>query len=1534
MASKVNTKFVAILVGALVLLAGGVGAAAYMVLFKSASDLAKQGDALMAANKPDQAEKAYGKAVNKDATNIAYLRKWKDSLEKLSPTSQTLFDAKYPQYTVVRKKIADLLKTDVPSYRDQLEVYLQTMENAGYSRQFAESMAQATTDALAQFSNVKEGDPSEALRRYRAVANLRILNESKNLKDSEINAIKADYEAAIKADPADVDSIIGLHNWYIYQADNAQNNQRPDEALKWAEDGRKIIRDFREKDPKEPRTKLLTLGWMLADAKRQAYAVKKPEDRKKIADQLRIDAAKGLDESAALINALDPAQVTPITLSQFAYLEMQLDDSGKMPRSRALLDRALKAQPGEAALLISKSETDTLARDFDSAIATLQLVRDLPNPTLSVSGRLLWYRKNDALFRQAALALKALDASSDPDPVKDKQLKAAWLEKAKAKRAELAKIEPESSMRMQFIDGKLRLAQEDFSGAQQLLLSYLAQVNDADPDALVAAANASFRLNQPGKARDLLQRAIQINSANIQAIVMLAEVELRLKNYDESLELYKTASQLLPDNEAIRARRKAVEQEAGTGEIEDPIRKLIAEARKRSDMGDEKGAAQLLQEGADKYKYDAQITQVLVTQRTNANDVEGAKAILRKAIEVNPSEDQKKNMRSAMTILESADTTLANLAAVDLATNIPEVDRMVMKLGILSNGGDKYKEQAQAAAVALEQKFPDEPVTVETLFLRALRDKKVDVAQHIADKAIAMNIDRYEGATFKARVLAAQGRRAEAIATLAQASQRFNFNVEAWRVLSAMQVEDGKLVDSAASMQKALALRPDDAISILQYSATLLAAGKSDDALRLLQEKAKLLPDSKPIRDEWLRLEGSYGDKEVTLKERERDLVRDPNNRIYKVQVAALSTDLRRWDDAKKKIDDVRKSEDGLDIATIAATWSADQSDLETAEKTLHDYAVKMKAQKDGNDRAGEALMALARFMVSRGRPDRAVAALEEARPLQDPKRLQADRMLAELYLDMSENDKAIESLRTIVNALKDTPDDTVRLRLAEALIQGRKFDEAEKELQLLTKEGRDGPVAMLLRADAAMGKGDTKAAMEILDKAVTAFSSNAGVFLKRAQASIEVKRNIADILADLDQVIKLDPRLWQAHQLRAVIFQSQGKKNDVVNEIKAILQIDPTQDEILGLGLRMLVADDRDDEAVALAEDVAKRRGAPGALYANIGDLFDMVGRGNRAVAFYRTAFNNDARTSHVVRYINALLALKPPNTTEAENALKKVQDRISKDPELLLARAGVRRALNQMADARKDVAASMKLLPTDQVEAMQRWFQTGYRLLGPKEFGATLDAMIKDGNNPDWIAFFRARVQADDPNPATRNAGIEAINQIAQTTKQPGLASLAAREYSGRVYLAGDFEKAAAAMKAIIEKDPNDADTLNNLAYLLGKDLKRPAEGVEFAQKAAALKPKSPEILDTLGLLLMETSQLAEAQKYLDRALTITAAPSTQVTMLLHLCELQLKQGKRDEARATFAKARTLFTQVQGLTADQQKQDLARLEKLLEGP
>jgi Flp pilus assembly protein TadD len=299
-------------------------------------------------------------------------------------------------------------------------------------------------------------------------------------------------------------------------------------------------------------------------------------------------------------------------------------------------------------------------------------------------------------------------------------------------------------------------------------------------------------------------------------------------------------------------------------------------------------------------------------------------------------------------------------------------------------------------------------------------------------------------------------------------------------------------------------------------------------------------------------------------------------------------------------------------------------------------------------------------------------------------------------------------------------------------------------------------------------------------------------------------------------------------------------------------------------------------------------------------------------------------------VRYINAVLSQKPPNVTEAENVLNKVQDRISKDPELLLGRAAIRKARNNMADARKDAAASMKLIPVESVPAMQNWFNSAFSLLGGPETLSTLDAMARDTTvNQDWLAFFRARLQADRKE--TMAKGLDEMQRLGKTTKIAPLAKLASSEYAGRLYLGNEFEKAEQAFRDIVAADPNDAETLNNLAYLLGKDLNKPSDALPFARKAVEIRPKSPETLDTLGMVLLESGKLDEAKDTLMRAISMPSAPSTQVTILMHLAETQFKMDKKDEAKATLTRAKNLMQQSRSVTEGQQKAEMERLEKVI---
>lgn len=111
----------------------------------------------------------------------------------------------------------------------------------------------------------------------------------------------------------------------------------------------------------------------------------------------------------------------------------------------------------------------------------------------------------------------------------------------------------------------------------------------------------------------------------------------------------------------------------------------------------------------------------------------------------------------------------------------------------------------------------------------------------------------------------------------------------------------------------------------------------------------------------------------------------------------------------------------------------------------------------------------------------------------------------------------------------------------------------------------------------------------------------------------------------------------------------------------------------------------------------------------------------------------------------------------------------------------------------------------------------------------------------------------------------------------------------------MAGNNDAAVQGYEALLKSNPKDVLALNNLAMMLrGKDNPR---ALELVRKADELAPKSPAIMDTLALLLMDTGDVPQARQLLESA--VAAAPKAAV-LQLHLAQAQAKAGDNAAARA----------------------------------
>ncbi len=106
---------------------------------------------------------------------------------------------------------------------------------------------------------------------------------------------------------------------------------------------------------------------------------------------------------------------------------------------------------------------------------------------------------------------------------------------------------------------------------------------------------------------------------------------------------------------------------------------------------------------------------------------------------------------------------------------------------------------------------------------------------------------------------------------------------------------------------------------------------------------------------------------------------------------------------------------------------------------------------------------------------------------------------------------------------------------------------------------------------------------------------------------------------------------------------------------------------------------------------------------------------------------------------------------------------------------------------------------------------------------------------------------------------------------------------------------------LKLILEKKPDDANALNALGYTLADKTDRLVEAEQYLDKAIALQPEEPVIIDSYGWLLFRKGNPSEALEYLQRAYSEVK----EGEIASHLVEVLWVLDRKDEARALFGEA-----------------------------
>lgn len=461
----------------------------------------------------------------------------------------------------------------------------------------------------------------------------------------------------------------------------------------------------------------------------------------------------------------------------------------------------------------------------------------------------------------------------------------------------------------------------------------------------------------------------------------------------------------------------------------------------------------------------------------------------------------------------------------------------------------------------------------------------------------------------------------------------------------------------------------------------------------------------------------------------------------------------------------------------------------------------------------------------------------------------------------------------------------TADLALINALMQRKDVDRALQAIEKLEKKLAQDPMPRQLRGRALLVRDDRAGARRAFEQAL-ALSPDYFVASAALSALDVLEGKTQEARARFEGMIKKDGKHTQALMALADLRSAEGAPSQEVQDLlsRAVESAPANKVPRLRMIDHLLRRNEAKQAMVSAQAAVASLPDAP--------ELLDALGRTQLASGDSNQAIGSFNRLTTLMprsplpfmRLASVHTAGKNPQA--ATQALKKALDI---QPDHLPAQRALIDVALQTGDARQALEVARKV-------QIQR----------PKEgVGFALEGDVHVSTK-DWLAAVRA--YRSGLKVVNRPELVIKLHTALSTAGQTAEAARVSAEwqrtqprdptfplYLGDLAIASaQWAEAARQYQRVVELQPNNALALNNWAWAAGQ-LKRP-DAIALAEKANALAPNQPAILDTLATLLSADNQHDRAIGLQKQAL---AARPDAPLYKLNLAKMQINAGDKAAAR-----------------------------------
>jgi len=839
--------------------------------------------------------------------------------------------------------------------------------------------------------------------------------------------------------------------------------------------------------------------------------------------------------------------------------------------------------------------------------------------------------------------------------------------------------------------------------------------------------------------------------------------------------------------------------------------------------------------------------------------------------------------------------------------------------------GDYEKAAEQYQAVL--QIDPQNSDAIRGLFELALINNKLDVAQTMAEKAKAANLDRCQGRFFAARLALSQGQDAAAKNRMDEAQSRYE--------------------DALRLIDEALAARPVWPEAYQVRSAIQRILGRTPQALDDIRQAAEMAPFNGAIArqrasmlfEQYDKLRGSAP---AELKQQLQSALLQSmrsNPRDWQIQSLfaefvdqtgnpAVALALRQ-----RLLSEVPNLTNAMLLGSMAMRHAATEQDAER-KQALYDLAGSAFEQglsMEGTDAEVQRLQGLyAEYLRVTGKQQQAEAVFQNQPRLmwqfylRNNQHAKAREILLKLYEENSKDPVVLRGLALVAQAQGDneavqrytkelldvekTPDNEV-LQLQMYIEQGIDREGTRKRLTSFRERYPDDTRGMLLDAWLTLLEGRTDEALDLANQTLQRAPENAAAWRVRGLI-YRLKNDLPRAIDDLEKSRSMQPNATIRMEL-AQAYVLAGRLNAAVAELRAALK-DPQAPDRVRLMLEDLLG--RTDPKALWAFYQATLEKFPNNVeWMTRAGLYAMrSGRMKEARELLEKAWTQcpqqpedaaklDLYLESLLRseQYDTLLATAQPYTdgpfatvayaqmaqarmkmgsrVQALNLYRRALDRCGSDDKLML---GVLQNMSQVVGT----------------EEVEKWCREKLAV-NPDALSPNLMMFILNRNAAQYntaLGYITACMRIVGPDdPKWVRLAIDKSNTLIQA-----YVKTADRQY---------LLEGISTLEDILKLQPENSTVLNNLAYLLADNNERLDEAVTYAKKALDLRPDNPVLMDTYAYTLVKVGRFEEAERTAKMAIHYheMSKPNAPWDAYKHLGMAQEGLGKKADAKAAYERA-----------------------------